>query len=432
MRPESIDSPVQREFSRLVCILSLQHVEEDKLERLDPPEEFLALGRFRGHFKAVHQGMPRFTEARTWGAARVETTRGLAATVLRAEARIGVVPHSGSALVLWLDLDLDQDEAIVALQETCFRREKLSIDGDGLLDAMKKSLADNVDAAFDQEVHQILAPSRTLLAELGETDTGSEAFDPDLLLRLVYREDEEFRPASSAICYPKELNRPAGSICAHGRGVTVLGGAAEHVENGIMLTALELVTAAGCLRRIRAQAVDALETASSKQDSEGRSPVKEQRGEVVILAGELRQLDLDLSFGVEGYLDNLRLPEIVLGAYRQSLAGVLELRAGAEATALMVERLQRVIGARQLELEAAEAVAAEVRRRSETVALGYVTLIALPVGASLAFLGANIEDVDEERSILALRYAPYYLIFLGIMLLGAVFYAAVRWWPRKG
>jgi hypothetical protein len=428
VEPEVIDSPLRRDFSRLTCIYSLRGVTRKSLRTPDRPEGFLEMGRFRGHYESVAEGMPGFTEAMHWDAPELKTSRGSFGRAREAEARIGHVPNSGTALVLRLDLDLNLVEAIVALQETCFRRAELRIGEDKPLEAMKSMsgiAAAAKEAGLDQEVHQVLAPSSSLLAEL---HGGGSQFDPDRLLRLVYREDEEFRPESSAMCYPKELNRPVGSICAHGRGVTVLGGAAEHVENGVVLTALELVTSTGRLRRARDRAVTALGAASSKPQAQ-KQGLEDQRQEMAGFAGQLRQLELELSFGVDTYLDSLRLPEIVLGAYRQSLAGVLELEAGARATALMVERLQRAIGARHLELETQQATEDEARRKSAGAALAYFTVIALPVGAILAFLGANITQVSSTRSMWSLDYVGYYLMFAAIAFVGFLVYFGARvWW----
>ncbi len=249
VEPEVLDPPVERDCSRLICIYGLRGAKDPELD-LAGPETFLELGRFKRHYESVAEGMPRFTAAATWTAAPLETSRGTVGSLRGAEARLGIVKYSGSALVLWLDIEVDLTEAIVLLQETCFRYETLRIDGVRPLDAVRKAqpgvAAAFEKAEFDQEIHQIFAPSSALTAALRAGKEASLAPNPDPLLRLVYREDRDFRTEGSAMRYPKELHRPSRASARTDGALRSRRGSAPR-RDGVILTAFELARSAGCL-----------------------------------------------------------------------------------------------------------------------------------------------------------------------------------------
>lgn len=93
----------------------------------------------------------------------------------------------------------------------------------------------------------------------------------------------------------------------------------------------------------------------------------------------------------------------------------------------MIDRLRRVIEARQVELAAAAAAIDESRRRANSWALGYVSLVAVPIGIILAFLGASVRQVSERRSIWDVQhYWLYYSLAVTIVLLGGIVYLIMR------
>ena len=221
-------------------------------------------------------------------AAEIKTSRGSFGRAREdSEARIGHVPNSGTALVLGSIFDVGLVDAIVALQEHCFRRGEFRIGGDEPLEAMRsvsEIAAATEEADFDQEVHQVLAPSTSLLAELGG---GGSQFDPDRLLRLVSPGGRGFRPELGHVL-PKEPESPGGQYLRPRSGRDpVLGGAAEHVENGVASTALELVTSTGWPRRIRDRAITALRSGIDMPSAQ-KQGLENQRRQIAGLAGQLR------------------------------------------------------------------------------------------------------------------------------------------------
>ena len=425
LRPERIDAGQDREHSRLVCIYSLRQPERLDEAALNRPDRVWELGRFATHFASDDEPMAQFTDAVLWPSGAVlSSERGAFATVERASARVGIVPHSGTVLVFSCDLAGDLPHAVVALQETCFRRTTLQVDGAPLVDSLASIVGAGTAVELDREVHQCLFPGGTLTRRLRRRTSRSD-FDELALLRLVYREDATFRPAGASMRYPVELNRPERGVAAHGRGVSVVVGAAEHVERAIVLTAIELVACLSCVGRIRREAAGTLERATRELDQTATSANLGLRlEELASWAAGMRKLEVDLSYGVDRYLDNLRVPEIVLTAYRQSLAESLELPRAVESTSRMIERLRRLIEVRRIELSTTQEKEAERRRNANAVAVGYVTLVAIPIGIILAFLGADVSEVGSGKSILDVAFFWHWYALAFVVMLPAL---VLRW-----
>jgi uncharacterized integral membrane protein len=426
MEPELIDAPHRRERSRLACVYTLEGdpVPERLVAELARPDAHLALGRFENHFVGGGDATWPLHKAFTFVDAALATSRGTFATGASGDVYAAFVPYSGTVLLLVVDFDADAKAAVAILQETCFRRQKLTIAGKPLLDRFVGGLPEEVakklgPVTYGRDVHQLFMAGTRFAAELpAEEKNDDRSYLPDGYMRLVYREDTPFRaePAAQAVMrFPAELNRPRGSLCAHGRGVTVLVGAAEHVEWGVVIGAIELLAALERMRRIRSAAAETLEDANAV-GAERPGKARARLGE---LAQELGDLEVELSFGVVQYLDALRFPEIVLQSYRDSLAETLGIAGGAERTAALLGRLKTVLDARREELAA-------IDRRKTSLAVGYVTLVAVPLGALLAFLGANVHQVSTDYSAWDLgHYWPEYAILLGIVLGGAAVFVVI-------
>jgi hypothetical protein len=158
-----------------------------------------------------------------------------------------------------------------------------------------------------------------------------------------------------------------------------------------------------------------------------RESIGEVRAELARLSRKVGDLELQLSFGVEAYLDALRVPEVVLENYRESLNVSLGLSQGVETTTALLERVKTVLESRRAELEAAEQRVAEIRRRSRDYATAYVSLIAIPLGLTFAFLAGRTNQVSEKRSLFDFRhYGLYYAGLFGVLLVSLVIYAVVR------
>jgi hypothetical protein len=87
------------------------------------------------------------------------------------------------------------------------------------------------------------------------------------------------------------------------------------------------------------------------------------RTEISEPSAQLNELQLDLEFGVESYLDGVLIPEAMVEAYQRSLCEAMGIRAGLEHSSRMLERLSAVIGGRRTALDAAVQEQAERRDR---------------------------------------------------------------------
>jgi hypothetical protein len=394
-------------------------------------DEAFNLQRFAPHFGDRTASFSRFVVAHEFQGVPLATSRGVFAPSAAGRLYGVFTPASSTVLLLVIEMEADFRTTLTALQETCHRREELQIDGT----LMFPTLCDEVlwpaghAVAFDRDVHQIVVPAITMTDDLGRrTRSGERRFDLAQIARLVYREDQHFHADRTGVRYPTGLNRARGSLAAHSRGVTVLVGLPEYVEWAVVFTAAEVTAAVACLRAIRSTAIAALERAGTVDSSEHRG-LTDRRRRLTTLTRELGDLQLQLSFGVEAYLDNLRLPEVVLQDYRDSLAEVTRLASAAEGTAAMLTRLADVLVTRKTEIQILESRIADVRRRRHAVAIGYVTLVAAPLSVILAFLGTNSQEVSTRYSIFDWdHYGWFYIGSASVFLLGAVLYLLLMVW----
>lgn len=209
------------------------------------------------------------------------------------------------------------------------------------------------------------------------------------------------------------------TVSALGRGVSVQTGWAPHVENGLAVVALCMVSALSVLQRTRLAAFDVMR---ANEQAPTDSPA-EIRTLISRLSAGVNELQLDLAFGVEAYVDSLLIPEMVTERFQSSLRDTLGVRDSLDNSARMVERLTSVINARSAALDAALAERAERRDRTVSGLVAAATLIALPPTLLLAFFGVNGTDVDDHHSIFDLReYGTAYLVawlpFVALVLIG--------------
>jgi hypothetical protein len=267
-------------------------------------------------------------------------------------------------------------------------------------------------------VHQILSPA-------GGDDTlllsGSPRL-PDLAqaAHFVYRDAEDYRIEYAAMKVPKELNRPPDSVAAHARGVTVLAGNAEAVEDAAFLIAAQLLAANATLRDLRARSIVAL----GELERAGKEQVKlaERRDLVARLGTELSRLQIELSLGVEENMNPLHLPEVVLEHYQASLADSLGLATGAEVTSRMLDRLSTALAATAGSVTAIEQSRDNGRRQRWALAVGWLTTAAIPLTLTLAFFGVNTTEVHNGTRMLSLHhgYAWFYGLLAVLLLISFV------------
>jgi hypothetical protein len=437
MSSDRIDAPHTRDSHRLFCIFTLDRVELKRsvdLQTCPSLVDEFELDRLERNFKseAATAALPRVLANASVHSLYWSTQIG-GVNVSSIEAILVAAPVGGGVLALMtIEFSGELMQVIPMLCETAMGRDNVTAEltpsgplmplGHALARVIPSEVADTDRAAFGPDVHQLFFPSAAATPELVTPAIGGVRSGPNLdrISRIVYRSDYPFRPELSGMQVPRELNRPAGAASAHGRGVTVLAGAAEHVENGVVLTATELLAAVAHLRSIRNEASNAL-----REVNRGLGDMKtlsDRRHQLARQSWRLARMQVDLSFGVESAMDPAKVPEIVLEPYRKALSQTLGLADGAQATATMLARLSAAITALQNAGTAFEQEAAERRRGAFGLLAIWVSVIAL-VGSALAFFGTQSTQVSNSYSLFSVRhYWGFYLFWAGLAAMTALLY----------
>ncbi|GAA2951910.1 hypothetical protein GCM10011428_84610 [Streptomyces violaceus] len=218
------------------------------------------------------------------------------------------------------------------LATTCFDRERIELDDRPLLQTLTEQLGRPL--ALGQNVHQLVFPGGTVTTRTAQRGRGPQG-DPAERDRLPRPDALETRHALRR--EPRAAPPPRNhglTLSALGRGVSVQAGWAPHVENGLMLVAVGMVSALAVLQRTRLAAfamMKANEQALTDSPTEIRSLISR-------LSAGVNELQLDLAFGVEAYVDSLLIPEMVMEAFQSSQRDALGIRDSLENSARMVER----------------------------------------------------------------------------------------------
>ncbi|MEY9863016.1 hypothetical protein ABH935_008665 [Catenulispora sp. GAS73] len=209
---------------------------------------------------------------------------------------------------------------------------------------------------------------------------------------------------------PPDLNTRGSALVAHTRGASVIAGWNRRSEDKMTLVVVLVIAAFAVLYRARIRAYRALDDHSR---SHGGS-IEEARETLTQLADEMGEIQLDLSFGVEAYVDSVLIPDNLMQLFRASLYDQLAVATAAANTARMVERLGTVIQSRGAALVAA---GQEVRERQDRVLTGLfavVSVLAVPPGLLLSFFSVNSRDIDPRTTIFDLHryWGAYVLAFV--------------------
>lgn len=385
-------------------------------------------GRFQGHIDASARLLPRVAFTRVLAAGRLVPPGVLACPLGDTTMLMLVTPRGDPLLVLEVELVGEPNETDVAsfLAATCYWRDEITIDGRPIMSWLDGELALPQPLAFDRNVHQCVFPGGQLREDLLAA-TVKGLLSP-AVISIVYRStlnaEGEVRLGVST---PPALNCPGETIVAHTRGVSLIVGWSEQVENLLSVAALTIVSAMGVLYRTRDLAFDALDLNQSTR----LASLGDARELLSQLSARLNDVQLDLSFGVEAYVDSVLIPEEIVDSFQESIREATDLDSGVENTSRMVGRLADVIRARAAVLEAATQEEQERRGRVFNLMLALGSLVALPPSLLLAFFGVASRDIDPGRSILDLSrywiaYGLAWLPFVGLFLIGFMLRRRIR------
>jgi hypothetical protein len=241
----------------------------------------------------------------------------------------------------------------------------------------------------------------------------------DVVQRLIYRSDLDYRKEYSLIRYPAELNRRRGWLAAVGPYVSVACGHPGFIENALFLSAVQAVAAAAQLRAIRHAAYEDVRLFRSFESAGGSTRARRRTLEGI--ADQLGDLELELSYSVEASADlGLILPSLRVESFHHALYESMGLASKAVTAGRMLERLGSAIRAELTAIESIERRADDNRRVRYAVAVGFVSVVAIPASLILAYLGINASQVHPDQSMFSHRYLGMYLTVAAVIVLGVL------------
>jgi hypothetical protein len=241
----------------------------------------------------------------------------------------------------------------------------------------------------------------------------------DTVQRIIYRQNLPYRKQYSSISYPPELNRRPGQNAGVGPYVSAICGHLNDVENSALVSAVQGVASAARLREIRQAAYEAV--ASFRHVEQAPIPVPRRRRTLEDLADRLSHLELELSHSVEATADiGLLVPSLRVESYHVALFDAMRLSQRADIAARMLERLDSSINAGISTVQSIERRADEARRLRWSVAVGFISTVAIPLTLLLAFFGVNTTEIKPGRSMFDGSYLGAYLMLTLILLAGAL------------
>jgi hypothetical protein len=339
-----------------------------------------------------------------------------AATVTGARIWLFDLPSGQIVAAVSLDTSCELADTIDLLEDCYFA--DITIAGSTVTDhvhalAVQLGADGTAESEFLPERHQVVL----------DKDVATDDCE-DLVQRLIYRADLPYRKEHSAIRYPAELNRRPGWLAALGPYVSVVCGHPKFIENAIFISTVQAVAAAAQLRAIRQAAYDDVRLFRSLEAAPGST--RDRRRTLERIADQLGDLELELSFSVEATGDlGLLVPSLRVESFHNALYDCMGLAAKAVTVEKMMQRLSAAIAAELTAIESIERRSDENRRLRYTVAVGFVSVVAIPASLILAFLGINASQVNPHLSMFSYHYLPVYLGVAALLAIGALLSVAL-------
>lgn len=399
------DPHPQRNATRISNIYATSwSLPEDEIFSLHVATEYFRLGRVGNFYELSRDQLPQVLHTESLDPTKLtkfKRWKGSISDLHSARMWLFATPSRQIVAALTIDTGFHRIERVIDLLEDCYYLDLDTEHGDfesylrGLLERLNISTAST--GRLLPERHQI-----AFGASLPDHDC------EDIVQRIIYRKDLPYRKEFSSITYPSELNRRPGNTVAVGPYVSAIYGHQNDIENSAMLSAVQAVASAARLREIRQAAYESV--SSFRYVKQSTMTTKARRRVLEDLADNLTHLELDLSHSVEATADiGLLVPSLRVESYHVALFDSMNLSHRANIAARMLERLDRSINAGLTTVQSIERRNDESRRLRWSVAVGFVSTVAIPLSLILAFFGINSKDVQPDRSIFDGHYAWIYV-----------------------
>jgi hypothetical protein len=385
-------------------------------------QDYLRLWRFEQYYRLSADQLPGVLSREALDTSALTFQRWKHAETL-AGARVWLfrLPSGQIVAVLSLDVSCELIDTIDLLEDCYFGDVQV---GEQPLADYAHTLAARLGAEcgsqrdFLPECHQMV---------LGGEQPAEEC--EDLLQRIVYRADLPYRKEYSAIRYPAELNRRPGWLAAVGPYVSVVCGHSGFVENAVFLSAVQAVAAAAQLRAIRQAAYADVSQFRDQEAAQGTT--RDRRRTLERIADQLGDLELELSYSVEASADlGLLVPSLRVQSFHDVLYESMGMADKAATAGRMLQRLAAAISAELTAIESAERRADENRRLRYALAVGFVSVVAIPASLLLAFLSINAPQVNGDWSMFSHHYLGVYLFIVAVIVIGGLL-AMVLWVQQR-
>lgn len=364
----------------------------------------LSFGRLARFYQASADQLPTVLLSQPIDAATIRCQRWREGKLMSARLWLFALPSGQVVVALTLDIDCTHAQA-VNLLEDCYYLD-LTI-GDA---AVETVAADEAAARGIEVDSEDFAPERHQIVYSAALRVRDPA---DVIQRLIYRANLPYRPEHSNISYPGELNRRPNTTAAVGPYVSVLCGQQDYVENAALVSAAQAVASSVRLREIRNALYHDLREFRAIERAAGDT--RSRRRTLEQITDDLTRLELDLSVSVEAPADlGVLVPSLRVVEYHTQVYSSIGIRKLAKTVSRMLRRLEATSQAELTSVESIERRADEDRRLRWTIAVGFVSVVAIPISLILAFFGINATQVDENRSM----FDPGYLwVYAGVGLM---------------
>lgn len=209
--------------------------------------------------------------------------------------------------------------------------------------------------------------------------------------------------------------------------MSVVCGQQGYIKNSVLASAVQGVGAAAQLWVIRQAAYAEVRLF---RDLEGTRSTRDRRRTLERIADQLGDLELELSYSVETTAGlGLLVPSLRAESFHNALYESMNLASKAVTAGRMLQRLAAAISTELTAIESIERRADESRRMRYTVAVGFVSAVAIPASLILAFLSINAPQVNGNWSMFSSHYLGAYLAVAALIVVGAALSVAL--WAQQ-
>jgi hypothetical protein len=187
------------------------------------------------------------------------------------------------------------------------------------------------------------------------------------------------------------------------------------------------------VRDIRADAYASL--IDLRQLSSDRSGMRtgDRRAALTQIADAAARQELQLTFGVETAQEiGILVPSLRVDEYHRQLAECTGLGDNIRTVSGMLARLSSVITNEKASQDAYDARREDLRRLRWGIAVGILSVVAVPIGIILGYFGGNYPEVDPRASMFSWHhYHDLYLTVFGIIAVSAAIFILLLFRERR-